>query len=210
MAELRSIAEAQRLVLDHVERLAVESVAIEEAAGRVLGEDAFAAVDLPPFPSSAMDGYAIRAADAPGTLPVVARVAAGRPAPTPLRAGEAMEISTGGVVPEGADAVVPVEYVVVHDNDVEIPDPVGQGANVRMRGGDIRAGSLVCAAGTRLSAARLGAAAAAGLAAVRCTRRPRVSLLATGSELRSPGEPLAPGEIYESNGLMLSAALAAV
>ena len=98
----------------------------------------------------------------------------------------------------------------MHDNDVEIPDPVGQGANVRLRGGDIRAGSLVCAAGTRLSAARLGAAAAAGLAAVRCARRPRVSLLATGSELRSPGEPLAPGEIYESNGLMLSAALAAV
>jgi molybdopterin molybdotransferase len=156
-----------------------------------------------------MDGYALRAADSPGRLPVVARIAAGRPAPRPLEAGEAMEISTGGVVPDGADSVVPIEYVVENDNVLEIPEPVAKSANVRPRGGDVRMGELVCAAGTRLSAAQLGALAAAGLAEVRCARRPRVALLATGTELRAPGEPLGPGEIYESNGLMLAAALAA-
>jgi molybdopterin molybdotransferase len=197
-------------VLGRVERLPAESVPIGEAAGRILAEDAAAAVDLPPFPSSAMDGYALRAADVPGTLPVVARVAAGRPAPRPLEPGEAMEISTGGVVPEGADAVVPVECVVVNDNEVDVPETVVRGANVRPRGGDVRVGESICAGGTRLSAARIGALAAAGLSTVACARRPNVALLATGSELRAPGESLEPGQIYESNGLMLAAALASV
>ncbi len=195
-------------MLERLEPLPAETVPVEDAAGRVLAEDAASAVDLPPFPSSAMDGYALRSADAPGRLPVVARVAAGSPAPHALLPGEAMTISTGGVVPEGADAVVPVEYVVVHDNEVEIPDAVPEGANIRPRGGDIRAGEVVCAAGIRLSPARIGALAAAGLAWVRCSRRPRVTLLATGTELRRPGEALEPGQVYDSNGLMLAAALA--
>jgi molybdopterin molybdotransferase len=206
---LRSLEEAQRLVLERVQPLPAEAVPIAAAAGRVLAEDAAARIDLPPFPSSAMDGYAVRAADTPGHLPVVARVAAGRPASRALAAGEAMEISTGGVVPDGADAVVPVEYVVHDDNEIEIGEALAPGANVRPRGGDVQMGMVVCAAGTRLAPAQLGALAAAGLAEVRCTRRPRVALLATGTELRQPGEPLAPGEIYESNGLMLAAALAA-
>jgi molybdopterin molybdotransferase len=197
-------------VLGRVERLPAESVPIGEAAGRILAEDAAATIDLPPFPSSAMDGYALRAADVPGTLPIVARVAAGRPAPRPLEPGEAMEISTGGVLPEGADAVVPIEYVVVHDNEIDVPETVVRGANVRPRGGDVRVGGPICIAGTRLSAARIGALAAAGLSAVACARRPNVALLATGSELRAPGESLEPGQIYESNGLMLAAALASV
>ena len=92
--------------------LAAERVALGAAAGRVTAEDARAAVDLPPFASSAMDGYAVRAGDLPGRLPVVADIAAGRPAVRPLAAGEAMAISTGGVVPDGADAVIPIEYVV--------------------------------------------------------------------------------------------------
>lgn len=196
-------------MLGRVERLPAEAVAIAEASGRVLAEDALARVDLPPFASSAMDGYALRARDAPGRLPVVARIAAGRPAERPLQPGEAMEISTGGVVPEGADAVVPVESVVLYENEVVIAEPVAGQANVRPRGGDVRSGDLVCPAGTRLSPAQLGALAAAGLAEVRCARRPRVALLATGTELRTPGEPLGPGEIYDSNGLMLAAALAA-
>src|ERR1700730_15204199 len=209
MADLRSFEEAQQLVLERVEPLPAESVAIADASGRVLAEAAAARVDLPPFASSAMDGYALRAADTPGRLPVVAHIAAGRPAPRPLEPGEAMEISTGGVVPDGADAVVPVESVVTHDNGVEITEHVARGENVRSRGGDVRSGDPVCPAGVRLTPAQLGALAAVGLAEVRCARRPRVALLATGTELRAPGEPLGPGEIYESNGLMLAAALAA-
>jgi molybdopterin molybdotransferase len=191
-----------------VSALEAEPVALEEAAGRVLAADARAAVDLPPFPSSAMDGFAVRAADTPGTLPVVARSAAGLPAGRELGAGEAIGISTGGVVPEGADAVIPIEYVVEYDNRIEIGTPVEPGANVRPRGGDIRAGQVVCPAGTRLGAGQLGALAAAGLGELPYVRRPRVAVLTTGTELRRPGEPLGPGEVYEANGLMLAAALA--
>ena len=112
MAELISIAEAQRLILGRAKRLEAERIPVERAAGRVLAEPAVAAVDLPPFPSSAMDGFAVRSADTgPGAaLPVVARIAAGRPA-GPLRPGETMAIATGGAVPEGADAVVPLVVV---------------------------------------------------------------------------------------------------
>jgi molybdopterin molybdotransferase len=120
-----------------------------------------------------------------------------------------MGIATGGVVPQGADAVIPIEYVVDRDNDVEIPDAVAAGANVRPRGGDVAAGAVVASAGVRLSAARMGAVAAAGLPAVRSTQRPRASVLTTGTELRTPGEPLGPGEVYEANGLMLAAQLVA-
>jgi molybdopterin molybdotransferase len=199
--------EAQRLVLERVRPLPSERVPLELAAGRVLAEGARAAVDLPPFPSSAMDGFAVRAEDVPGTLPVVARVAAGRPAPHALAAREAMAIATGGVVPEGADAVVPIEYVVEHDNDVEIPDSAAAGANVRPRGGDLRAGEEVVPAGARLGPAQLGALAAAGVAEVVCGAIPRAAVLATGTELRRPGDPLGPGEVYEANGLILETQL---
>src|SRR5437763_1069702 len=104
-----------------------------------------------------MDGFAVRAADTPGTLPVGERVAAGRPAARALRAGAAFAISTGGGVPEGADAVIPVEYVVAHDNSVATSAPVDPGANVRPRGGDIAAGAIVLARGTPLRAAPAGA-----------------------------------------------------
>jgi molybdopterin molybdotransferase len=207
LADLLTIEEAQRLILERVRPLAVERVPLEDAAGRVLAEDAAAIVDLPPFPSSAMDGYAVRSADTPGTLPVAARIAAGRPAPRELRAGEAMSIATGGVVPEGADAVIPIEYVVEYDNTVEIPEPVAPAAHVRPRGGDLRAGDTVAGPGIALGPAQLGALAAAGIAEVACSARPRASVLATGTELRSPGEELGPGEVYEANGLILAAQL---
>ena len=138
-------------------------------------------------------GSPLRAADTPGTLPVVVAVAAGRPAPRRCEPGEAMGIATGGVVPEGADAVIPVEYVVDHDNEVEIAEAVEPGANVRPRGGDLRAGDEVVAAGTRLGPAQLGALAAAGVAEVACGALPRAAVLATGTELRRPGEPLGAG-----------------
>lgn len=207
MAAPIPIADARARILERAQPLAAERVALELAAGRVLAAGARATVDLPPFPSSAMDGYAVRAADAPGTLAVVARIPAGRPAGRALQPGEAMGIATGGVVPEGADAVVPVEYVVEHDNSVQIPADVAVGDNVRRVGGDLRAGDLVVARGTRLAAAQLGALAAAGLAEVACARRPRAAVLTTGSELRAPGEPLGPGEVYEANGLMLASQL---
>lgn len=209
MADPIAIDEALARVLAHVQPLPSEPVALGAAAGRVLAADAHAAVDLPPFPSSAMDGFAVRAADLPGTLPVVARIAAGRPAHRPLAAGEAMAIATGGVVPEGADAVVPVEDVVEHDNSVEFPFDVATSANVRPRGGDTRVGDLVVPRGTRLGPAQLGALAAAGVPQVSCARRPRAAVLTTGTELRAPGEPLGPGEVYEANGLIMAAQLAA-
>jgi molybdopterin molybdotransferase len=151
----------------------------------------------------------VRAADtavAPVTLPVVARIAAGHPAGRALRAGEAMAIATGGVVPEGADAVVPVEIVDETADGVVVSGPTGPGVNVRPRGGDVAAGDTVLEAGTRLGPAQVGALAAAGLSEVQCVKRPRVGILVTGSELRPPGESLGPGEIYESNGLLLAAA----
>jgi molybdopterin molybdotransferase len=156
-----------------------------------------------------MDGYAVRAADVPGSLRVVGESAAGKPFGGEVGAGEAVAISTGAVVPAGADAVLPVEYVVKKDNSIETEQELVPGASLRPVGGDLRAGDLVVPAGLRLNAARIGAVAAAGVASVACARRPRVVLLATGSELVQPGEPLGPGQIYESNTLMLAAALAA-
>jgi molybdopterin molybdotransferase len=204
---LLSIEEAQRLILERVRPLEAERVPLEEAAGRVTAEAARAGLDLPPFDSSAMDGFAVREEDTPGRLPVVARIPAGRPADRELGTGEAMAIATGGAVPPGADAVIPIEYVVDNDNEVEIRDRVAAGSNVRPRGGDVRLGDLVVAAGERLGPAQLGALAAAGVADISCSRRPRAAVLATGSELRRPGEELAPGEIYEANGVLLVAQL---
>jgi molybdopterin molybdotransferase len=208
MTELISIAEAQRLILERAKRLEAERVPVERAAGRVLAEPAVATVDLPPFPSSAMDGFAVRSAetDAGVALPIVARIAAGHPA-GPLGPGEAMAIATGGAVPEGADAVVPLEHVAESDNTVLLAERVPLGANVRERGGDVHAGDGVLEPGTRLGPGQVGALAAAGISEVRCTKRPRVGILVTGSELRQPGDQLAPGQIYESNGLMLATAL---
>jgi molybdopterin molybdotransferase len=201
--DLLAIDVALALVLERAWPLESEEVAVEAAAGRVLAEPACAAVDLPPFPSSAMDGFALRAVDAPGTLPVVARIAAGSPSPCALGPGEAMAIATGGVVPEGADAVVPVELVEDHGDAVVVRDAVDNSDNIRPRGGDLAAGESVIDTGIRLGPAQLGALAAAGLTSVRCARRPRVTVVVTGSELRGPGEALGRGEIHDANGVIL-------
>ena len=207
---LISVDEAQRIVLERAKRLDPERVPIERAAGRVLAEPVAALVDLPPFPSSAMDGYALRSADTvdpPTRLPIAARIAAGSPADRALAPGEAMAISTGGAVPEGADAVVQLELVEESDEAINVPEPVAQGANVRERAGDVSVGDIVLEPGARLGPAQVAALAAAGISEVQCSKRPRVGILVTGSELRQPGEPLGAGEIYESNGVLLATAL---
>ena len=142
VAGLLSIGEAQQLILARARPLPAEPVPIEAAAGRVLAQGARAAVDLPPFPSSAMDGFAVRAADTPGRLPVVGRIPAGAPAAGSLEPGQAMGIATGGVVPDGADAVIPIEYVADNDNEIEVQRAVETGDHIRPRGGDIRAGEF--------------------------------------------------------------------
>jgi len=205
--DLLTVEDARARILERARRLAPETVPLEHAAGRVLAEPAFALIDLPPFPSSAMDGYAVRVEDTPGVLRVATRVVAGSPAAGPLEHRTAAAIATGGVVPLGADAVVPVEDTVERRGHVEIAERPDVGAHIRRRGGDVSAGDLVADAGTRLGAAQIGALAASGVPEVRSARRPRVAVLATGSELRSAGASLAPGEIYESNRQMIATAL---
>jgi molybdopterin molybdotransferase len=208
VSDLLTIDEALARVLEQARPLPDEEVPVADASGRVLAASALARVDLPPFPSSAMDGYAVRAGDTPAVLVLVGQSAAGHPSDVTLGAGEAIAISTGAVVPDGADAVVPVERTRGGGGSVEVEvEGVERGENVRPRGGDVAAGEVVVPAGAACGPAQIGALAAVGLETVRCARRPRVAVLATGSELRRPGEPLGPGEIYESNTVMLAAQL---
>jgi molybdopterin molybdotransferase len=208
VADLLTIEDALSRIAEHAPALPVETVPVDGAFGRYLREPARAVVDLPPFPSSAMDGFALRAADAPGELPIAYRVAAGTAPPGPLPADSAAGISTGGTVPEHADAVIPVELVEDRGSRVAIGTAISVGQHVRPRGGDVRAGDTVAEAGARIGAAQIGALAAAGIAEVVCSVRPRVAVLATGSELRRAGESLAAGQIYESNRAMVAAVLA--
>jgi molybdopterin molybdotransferase len=204
VSSLPGIEDALVQVLAHVTPIGLEEVPVAEAAGRVLAEPGTAAGDLPPFDSSAMDGFAVRASDTPGALRVVGQSAAGSPFDGELAPGEAVTISTGAVVPAGADAVVPVERTT-GEVTVERVEP---GENIRPTGGDIRAGEVVVEPGIVLRPAQLGALAAAGVPRVRVARRPRAVVLPTGSELRPPGASLGPGEIYESNSVLLAAQLA--
>ena len=203
MAALLSVSDALARVLDHARPLPTERLAIGAAHGRVLAEHVRSLVDLPPFASSSMDGFAVRSSDLPGTLKIVGRIAAGRPESRDVRSGEAIEISTGGVVPEGADAVIPIERVVVTGGEVEVPAQHPSGDNIRSLGGDVRAGATVLEQGARLTPARLGALAACGIVDVAVHRVPRVAIAVTGTELRPSGTPLERGQIYESNGIML-------
>src|SRR5215212_9991386 len=203
MADLISIAEARSRVLAAVRPLAAEDVPLDAALGRVLAEDARSEGDLPPFDSSAMDGYAVVAGPG-GELPVVGESRAGSPASGVLQPGEAMRISTGAAVPEGADAVVPVERVELSDGRVRVPE-TRPGDHLRRAGEDARAGQAVIAAGTELDPAGVAVLAALGNATVRCGAVPRVAVLVTGDELVEPGRPLGPGQIRDSNAYGLAA-----
>ncbi|HYR48521.1 MAG TPA: gephyrin-like molybdotransferase Glp [Candidatus Polarisedimenticolia bacterium] len=199
--------EAAALVLDHTRVLGVERVTLEECAGRVLAEDLIASSALPAFPSSAVDGYAVRSSDAGHTLQVIGESAAGRPFAGPVAPGTAARVLTGGVVPEGADCVVMVEDVQVDGLVVTVPSPLRAGTNYHKVGDDVRAGERVLSAGTQLGAAEIGIAAAIGQAMLPVGRRPRVALMSTGDELVEVGKRPGPGQIPDSNRWALLAAL---
>jgi molybdopterin molybdotransferase len=207
MYPLVEAREAAALVLERTPVLPGEHVSLAQAAGRTLVEDLAAPRQLPPFPSSAVDGYAIRAAEAGRRLRVVGESAAGRPFEGELPPGSAAAILTGGVVPAGADTVVMVEDVEVGEGWVQVPAGAAAGRNFHRPGDDLRQGDLLVRGGDVLGAAELGLAAAVGLPRLFVHRRPRVALMSTGDELVEVGEEPGPGQVVDSNRWALLAAL---
>ena len=179
----------------------VENLSTFDALGRVLRADVHSTLDVPPQDNTSMDGYALRAADVPAVgalLPVSQRIPAGVVG-QPLQAGTAARIFTGAQVPPGADAIVMQELCEAVGEAVRVNAVPTSGQWIRRRGEDVQAGSVVLAAGVRLTPQALGLAATVGAATLPVTRRPRVALFSTGDELAMPGEPLKPGAIYNSN-----------
>lgn len=205
---LLSVADAFERVLAHGAPLPAEEVPLQEAAGRVLAYDLKALRTQPPAAVSAMDGYAVRAADvaqAPVRLKVIGEVTAGRPLAAAIGPGEAARIFTGGVLPPGADTIVVQESTRREDAVVEVQKPASQGRNVRPEGLDFRSGATLLRKGRRLTPRDLQLAAAMNHPLVPVHRRPKLALLATGDELVPPGSEPGPGQIVYSNGFALAA-----
>jgi molybdopterin molybdotransferase len=202
-----SVEEARARILSHARLTEAEAVPLRDAFGRVPAESSFlAAVDVPPFANSSMDGFALRAADAPGELPLMGEVAAGAAAP-PLRPHTTIRIMTGAPLPPGADAVVPLEDVeMVGEDRVHLP-MTEAGSNVRARGHDTRRGEQVELAAEPLSPATMAVLASLGVGQIGVRRRPLVAILSTGDELVTPGESLGEGQIHDANTVSLAAAV---
>jgi len=203
VSDLITIDEARKRVLSAVTRLGDEPVPLRQALGRVLAEEVSSTLPVPPFDSSAMDGFAVVAGPA-AELSVVGEARAGHPYSGRVEASSAVRISTGAVLPEGADAVVPVERTTAVNEEVSVPESA-PGENVRRAGEDIPLNAVVLRAGIQLGPAELGVAASVGRAELECAKKPRVAVLVTGDELTEPGTALGPGAIYSSNAYALGA-----
>jgi molybdopterin molybdotransferase len=207
---LISVAKALETVLAHTASLPSEEVLLTDALGRVLAEDVRSDVDMPPFDRSAMDGYALRAADvaqAPASLAVVGQVRAGQYPDRVLGAGEAIQVMTGAPVPSGATAVQPVEKTRALDGGrrVEILAPLQDGDHIARQGSEVRAGDEVLRGGGVIDPATIAVLASAGKGRVRVGRRPRVAVLVTGDELVDVWDTPGPGRIRNSNGYAVEA-----
>ncbi len=203
-----SVDDALELVLTHSSRLGTEQVPLGEALDRVLVEAAVSRDTIPAAPTSAMDGYAVRSADLPGrraTLALVAEIPAGTPPTARIRAGECAKIFTGSLLPEGADAVVMVERTKGEGGRIHLEGPVQAGQHVRPPGEVVREGETVIPAGVRIGPGHIALLATIGVAHPRCSVRPRVAILPTGSELVAVDAALAPGQVRDSNSLALAA-----
>jgi molybdopterin molybdotransferase len=199
---------AREILLGEVVQLPGEPVALKECLGRVTIEEVRSAVAIQPFDNSAMDGYALSAADTAGERPrlrLVGESRAGLPAGVPVGAGEAIWISTGAMLPVGADAVLPVEDAAEEDGFLLPQRLVAAGEYIRRAGEDVEAGQVLIDPGRRIGPPEIAVLAAAGIAEVECAARPRVAVLGSGDELVSPGQPLGPGQIHDSNSFALAA-----
>ena len=212
-----SLDEARRRLDAAVRPMArTERVRLEDAAGRVAAADVVSAIDVPPFARSAMDGYAVIAADtaaasraAPARLRLLDRIYTGQPSSIAITRGACAEIATGAPLPDGADAVVMVEETAASEQGIEIFAAAAAGQHIGRRGADIGSGDRVLAAGDLLSPSRLGAIAAIGHADVEVFAKPRVAILSTGNEVIEPGAQLEPGQIFDVNRFTLGAIVSA-